>query len=158
LDSEHGLDDVSWQILRELQDSARLSYSELGRRVGLTPPAVAERVRRLEEAGIIRGYRTEVDLERIGLPLIAFIRIATAEHSVVQFGTIAKDLPEVLECHRVTGDDSYITKVAVSSVRHLETLLNRLHPYGKTVTSIVLSSPVTHRVIGTPEASEGRGA
>ncbi len=142
-----GLDDVSWQILRELQTNARLNFSELGRRVGLTPPAVAERVHRLEESGVIRGYHTELDFERIGLPLMAVIRIATDEHAVVHFGSVAKDMPEVLECHRVTGEDTYMTKVAVASVRHLEGLLDRLRPYGQTVTSIILSSPVTNRVV-----------
>ncbi len=151
MESGCALDEVSWQILVELQENARLSYSELGRRVGLTAPAVADRVRRLEEAGIIEGYRVALNLDKIGLPLLAYIRIATHERMAVPFGSVAKDFPEVLECHRVTGGDSYIVKVAVSSVRHLETLLDRLVHYGETVTSIVLSQIVTHRVIEAPE-------
>jgi len=152
LESERVLDDVNWQILRELQEDARLSYSELGRRVGLSSPSVAERVKRLEEAGVISGYRVELNLEKLGYPLLVFVRIATDEKKCLQFGKIAKQFPEVLECHRVTGGDSYIVQVAVSSVRHLELLLDRLLPYGETVTSIVLSSTVTKRIVGPPEA------
>src|SRR5579884_2782480 len=135
LEFEGVLDDINWRILQELQENGRLSFSELGRRIGLTPPAVAERVRRMEEAGIIEGYRAVLNLEKIGIPLTALIRIATDERMCSQFGAIAKDIPEVLECCRVTGGDSYIVKVAVTSVRHLEDLLDRLMPYGQTVTS-----------------------
>jgi Lrp/AsnC family leucine-responsive transcriptional regulator len=152
LDFEAVLDDVNWQILGELQLNARVSYSELGRRVGLTSPAVAERMRRMEEAGIIEGYRAVVNLERVGLPLLAMIRLATDERMCAQFSALVKDIPEVLECCRITGGDSYIVKVAVRSVRHLEELLDRLMPYGQTVTSLVLSSPVTHRLIAPAEA------
>jgi len=141
------VDDVSVQILRELQENARITFSELGRRVGLSPPAVAERVRGLEEAGVITGYRAEVNLEKIGLPLLAFIRVATDERTCGQFGSLVKEIPEVLECHRVTGGDSYIVKVAVSTVQHLEDLLNRLAVYGQTVTALALSSPVRNRTV-----------
>lgn len=146
------LDDVDWHILCELQMDARLTYAELGRRVGLTRPAVAERVRRLELAGVITGYRAQVDLRRVGLPLIAFIRVATSgEGKYDQMLAIIKDRPEVLECHRVTGSDSYFVKVVVASVEHLQELLERLIPYGQPTTSIVLSSPVTTKVIGPPK-------
>lgn len=141
------MDEVSWQILRELQENARITFSELGRRVGLSPPAVAERVRGLEEAGIIAGYRAEVNLEKIGLPLLAYVRIATDERTCGQFSATVKGIPEILECHRVTGGDSYIVKAAVSTVQHLEDLLNRLNHYGQTVTALALSSPVRHRVV-----------
>jgi len=153
VESEGLLDDVNWRILGELQQNARVSYSELGRRVGLTAPAVAERIRRMEDTGIIEGYRTELNLERIGLPILALIRVATSEGACAQFGAVARDIPEVLECRRVTGGDSYVMKVAVTSVQHLETLLDRLTQYGQTVTSIVLSSPVTHRVVAPPGLS-----
>jgi Lrp/AsnC family transcriptional regulator, leucine-responsive regulatory protein len=156
LESDRTLDEVNWQILRELQEDARLSYSELGRRIGLTAPAVAERVKRLEEAGVIAGYRLDLNLEKVGYPLLVFVRIATDEKMCMQFGAIAKQFPEVLECHRVTGGDSYIVQVAVSSVRHLELLLDRLLPYGETVTSVVLSSTVTKRIVGPPEPEGAR--
>ncbi len=157
------LDDIGWALLRELQGSARLSYSELGRRVGLTPPAVADRIRRMEEAGIIRGYRLDVDLARLGLPLTALIRVTHRGVNCLELGRIVSEYPEVLECHRITGAESYIMKVAVRSVGHLQELIDRLMPYGETVTSIVLSSPVTHKAIvrhlalGEPEADAEAG-
>ncbi|MGE5618837.1 MAG: Lrp/AsnC family transcriptional regulator [Sphingomonadaceae bacterium] len=148
MDSERLLDDVGWRILKELQQDARLSYAELGRRVGLTLPAVAERVRRMEEAGIIRGYRVRLNREKLGLPITAYIRVAT-ENEVKggQLVAMARELPEVLECHRVTGDDSYLMRVAVTSVQHLEWLLSKITPHGQPTTSIILSSPITQRVI-----------
>ena len=120
MDTERVLDDVGWQILCELQENARVSYSELGRRVGLTAPAVAERVKRMEDAGIIAGYRLDLNLEKIGLPMQAYVRLETDQHMCQRFGSVARDFPEILECHRVTGGDSYIVKVAVSSVRTRE--------------------------------------
>lgn len=158
-DSEAPIDDVSWRILAELQENARISYTELGRRVGLTAPAVAERIRRLEEARIIDGYRVDLNLERLGRGLVAFIRVATDQNTCSRFGSIvAREFPEVRECHRVTGGDSYVVKVAVASVQELEALLDRLVVYGQTVTSVVLSSPVTNRAIGPPKMDrEGVG-
>jgi len=157
-ESESILDDVAWSILRELQKDARITYSELGRRVGLTRPAAAERVRRLEEAGIITGYHAELDTSRVGLPLMALVRIATAgEGKYEQVLALIKDRPEVLECHRVTGSDTYVVKVIVSSVQHLQEFLERLVPYGQPTTSIVLSSPVTHRVVGPPAGAVQSG-
>ncbi len=149
LDSEKLLDDVGWRILQELQQDARLSYAELGRRVGLTLPAVAERVRRLEEAGVIVGYRARVNRAKLGLPITAFIRVATAsEKQGAYLVAMAKELSEVLECHRVTGDDSFVLKVAVTSVLHLEKVLSKVQQYGQPTTSIILSSPVSHKVVG----------
>jgi Lrp/AsnC family transcriptional regulator, leucine-responsive regulatory protein len=146
-DNEKLLDATGRLILRELQENARITFSELGRRVKLTPPAVADRVRRLEEAGVIAGYRLEVDRELLGLPVTAFVRISATGAACTELGLAIRDFPEVLECHRVTGEEAYIAKVAVRSVEHLENLIDRLMPYGETITSIVLSSPVTHRAI-----------
>ena len=144
---EGPLDSVGWRILTELQDNARISFSELGRRVGLTPPAVAERVRRLEDAGIITGYRVELDVERLGFSMLAFVRLAVRGSTGSEVSRLVASRPEVLECHHVTGDDCYVMKVAVASVRHLEALLEQLLRFGNTTTSIVISSPVTRRVI-----------
>ncbi|HEY0049643.1 MAG TPA: Lrp/AsnC family transcriptional regulator [Pyrinomonadaceae bacterium] len=141
------MDAIDWKILRELQRDARISYAELGRRVGLTTPAVIERVRKLEDAGIITGYRAEIDAAKVGLPITAFIRMSITGVDYSRIIEVAENAPEVLECHRGTGGDSFIMKVAVSSVEHLQNLIDRLTPYGITTTSIVLSSPVKSRVI-----------
>ncbi|HEX8370260.1 MAG TPA: Lrp/AsnC family transcriptional regulator [Pyrinomonadaceae bacterium] len=141
------MDGIDWKILRELQTDARISYAELGRRVGLTTPAVIERVRKLEDAGIITGYRAEIDAAKVGLPITAFIRMSITGVDYSRIIEVAENATEVLECHRGTGGDSFIMKVAVSSVEHLQNLIDRLTPYGITTTSIVLSSPVKTRVI-----------
>jgi Lrp/AsnC family transcriptional regulator, leucine-responsive regulatory protein len=147
LETASELDDIGWSLLGELQANARLSFSELGRRVGLTPPAVADRVRRMEEAGIIRGYHLDLDPAKVGLPLTAVIRVTHRGVNCLELGHIVSEYPEVLECHRITGTESYTMKVTLRSVEHLQELIDRLMPYGETVTSIVLSSPVTHRAI-----------
>lgn len=152
------LDEISWTILRALQENARLSYSELGRRVKLTPPAVAERVRRLEEAGVIVGYHAELDALRVGLPLTAFIRVKCYGGRCSDLGTFVLDLPEVLECHRVTGEESYVMKVMTRSVDHLQELIDLLMPYGDTTTSVVLSSPVSHRALDPALLAPGEEA
>lgn len=139
------LDKIGWHILEELQKNGRISYAELGRRVGLTLPAVAERVRKMEDAGIITGFRAEVDPAKIGLPITAFIRISVVGDV---FGWVARSvvsMPEVLECHRGTGADSFTLKVVVESVQHLESLIDKLTPFGTTSTSIVLSTLVKKR-------------
>ncbi len=147
LETEKLLDKISWNILRELQKDARLSYAELGRRVGLTTPAVIERIRRLEEAEIITGYRAEINPAKVGLPITAFIRMSIVGVDFSQIIDLAESAPEVLECHRGTGGDSFIFKVAVSSVEHLQKVIDELTPFGITTTSIVLSSPVQRRTI-----------
>lgn len=146
LETKKQLDNVSWQILAALQENARLSFAELGRRVGLSLPAVAERVRRMEEAGIITGYRAEVAVDKIGLTVMAFIRVSTSGQQYPAVISLARELPEVMECHHLTGTDSFIMKVAATSILHLEALITRLSTYGQTTTSIVLSSPVTKQV------------
>ncbi len=144
---EKVLDPKGWQIIRELQLEGRLSFAELGRRVGLSTPAAAERVKNLEAAGIIRGYRAEIDLDKVGLPILAVIRMSAVGDVLTRITAAVRDMPEVLECHRATGADSFIMKVAVASVEHLQEVIDRLVPYGITTTTIVLSSPVKRRVI-----------
>lgn len=141
------LDSISWKILTELQKDARLTYAELGRRVGLTTPAVIERIRKLEDARIITGYRAEIDATKVGLPITAFIRMSITGVDYSHIIEVVEQSNEVLECHRGTGGDSFIMKVAVADVGHLQTLIDKLTPYGITTTSIVLSSPVKSRVI-----------
>ena len=141
------IDDIDRKVLKELQEDARISYAELGRRVGLTTPAVIERVRKLEDAGVILGYRAEIDTAKVGLPITAFVRMSIAGVDYSHIIEVAERSNEVLECHRGTGGDSFIMKVAVSSVEHLQQIIDKLTPYGITTTAIVLSSPVRRRVI-----------
>ena len=140
-------DVIDRKILYELQVDARISYAELGRRVGLTTPAVIERVRKLEDAGVITGYRVEIDTAKIGLPITAFVRMSIAGVDYGRIIEVAQNSNEVLECHRGTGGDSFIMKVAVASVEHLQEIIDKLTPYGITTTAIVLSSPVKRKTI-----------
>ncbi len=142
------IDEIDWKILVELQEDARISYAELGRRVGLTTPAIIERVRKLEDAGIIKGYRVIIDTASVGLPVSAYIRMSITGVDYERIIEEAINAKEVHECHRGTGGDSFILKVATSSVEHLQEVIDKLTPYGITTTAIVLSSPVTSRVIG----------
>ncbi len=143
----HAIDEIDRKILKELQFDARTSYAELGRRVGLTTPAVIERVRKLEDAAIITGYRAEIDTTKVGLPILGFIRMSITGVDYSHIIEVVQEANEVLECHRGTGGDSFIMKVAVASVEHLQEIIDKLTPYGITTTAIVLSSPVKRRVI-----------
>lgn len=147
LEIEKLLDETGWRILQALQENARLSFSELGLRVGLSSPAVAERVRKLEDAGIIKGYHAEVDTAKVGYPITAIIRAQAQGDRCSRISTEVRDIPEVLECYRVTGSDCLIMKVMVSSVEHLEALIDRLSIHGPLTTSIVLSTTFTKRAI-----------
>lgn len=142
------LDDIGWHILRELQENGRMSFAELGRRVGLSIPAVTERVHRLEDAGVITGYRVDIDLTKVGLPITAFMRLSIVGDISPRLIASLKEIPEVKECYRVTGADSFVMKVFVSSVEHLELLIDKLLPFGTTTTTIVLSTLVARRTIG----------
>jgi Lrp/AsnC family leucine-responsive transcriptional regulator len=144
------LDDIGWRILSELQNDARLSYSELGRRINMSAPAVAERVRRMEDAGIIKGYHAAIDPFKVGAGMMVFIRMATIGANYDRLLATIQEMDEVLECHRVTGDDCLLMKVIVSSVAHLEHLIQRLIPFGSVNTSVILSSPIHRRTINGP--------
>jgi Lrp/AsnC family transcriptional regulator, leucine-responsive regulatory protein len=145
VDSKLVLDDTNRAILDILQQDARIGYAELGRRVGLSPPAVADRVRRLEDQGIIIGYRAEVDRQRLGYPLTAFIRLRTTSDLYPRLRGALEELPEVLECHHLTGEDALLLKAACRSIKHLDDILVRISPFGATISSIVLSSFVERK-------------
>jgi Lrp/AsnC family transcriptional regulator, leucine-responsive regulatory protein len=138
-------DDTDIALLRELQEDARLSLAELGRRVGLSPPAVADRLERMEQAGVIKGYRAEVDPRALGYELAIVLRIRPAPRERGKVAELAKRTPEVVECHRITGDDCYLMKAHARDVEHLEELIDRFAVYGQTTTSLVQSSPVSRR-------------
>jgi Lrp/AsnC family leucine-responsive transcriptional regulator len=152
---ERLLDKAGREILQALQENARVSWSALGRRVGLSAPAVAERVRRMEDAGLVTGYRAAVDLEKLGFPVSAIIRVSAPEEKCPPLKALIKSLPEVLACHHVTGSDSYVLTVATTSVKHLEAMIERLGRYGTPTTSVILSSPVAARAV-EPRAAASR--
>jgi Lrp/AsnC family leucine-responsive transcriptional regulator len=139
------LDAINLRILAELQGNGRLSVAELGRRVGLSPPAVAERLQRLERDGVITGYRAEVDPRALGLALSAVIRIRPAPGQLENVAELARRTPEVVECRRVTGEDCFIATAHVRDVEHLEEVIDHFVALGQTTTSIVQSSPVPRR-------------
>lgn len=141
------IDAVGWRLLQHIQENARLSFRQIGEAIGLTAPAVAERARRMEDAGILKGYHAEVDLAKIGLPIMAFVHVTSNAHQARRLRTAVVDMLEVIECHCVTGSETYILKVAVASVPRLEHVLTDLTEYGEVRTSVVLSSQVTRRVI-----------
>jgi len=150
IDHDKVLDPTGWQILRELESNARLSFAELGRRVGLSLPAVAERVRRMEDSGIITGYQVRLDPIKVGRPISAFVRIRLHDHITCErLEQLLADLPEVLECHNLTGDDCAIVKVAVPTIPDLEHVIQQLKGFGQTTTSIVLSS-FAHKGLAHP--------
>jgi Lrp/AsnC family leucine-responsive transcriptional regulator len=139
------LDAVNQAILAELQGDARLSMAELGRRVNLSPPAVAERVQRLEREGVIRGYHAELDPTKLGYAVAAVVRVAPATRQLDKIRQIARETPEVVECHRITGEDCFFLKLHLRSIDELEPVLDRFTPFGRTTTSIIHSSPVDRR-------------
>jgi Lrp/AsnC family leucine-responsive transcriptional regulator len=139
------MDSYGRQLLDELQANARLSVAELGRRIDLSPTATAERLRQMEETGILRGYTVEIDREALGLDVMAFIRISCnglQYHRLLEF---VQTLEEVRECHHLTGGDDLLLKVTTTNMNDLEALIEALLPYGTPITSLVLSSPVEHR-------------
>jgi Lrp/AsnC family leucine-responsive transcriptional regulator len=144
------LDVTNRRLIAELQGDARLSLAELGRRVSLSSPAVAERLRRLEDDGVITGYRAMVDPRRLGYVFGVVIRIRPAPGKLAIVADVARSTPEVVECHRVTGDDCYIAIAYVRDVEHLEQVIDRFAAHGQTTSSIMQSSPVPRRPILTP--------
>ena len=142
---ENGLDDANLRLLAELQQDARLSFAELGRRVGLSSPAVAERLARLEQDGVIAGYRAEIDPRAVGYTLGVVIRIRPAPRELRKVAELAQRTPEVVECHRITGEDCYFMKAYVRDVEHLEEVIDQFAVYGQTTSSIMQTSPVPGR-------------
>lgn len=145
------IDAVNRRILEELLDDPRLTMSELGRRVGMSSPAVTERVRRLEETGVIRGYRLDLNPAALGLPIAAYIRIRPNAGQLPRIIELAQQIPEVVECHRITGEDCFILKAHIPAIDQLDRLLDSFLLYGSTTTTIIQSSPVPLRPPPLPE-------
>jgi Lrp/AsnC family leucine-responsive transcriptional regulator len=144
------LDQTDWRVLAELQSDGRLSFNQLARRVNLSPPAVAERVRRLEELGVIAGYQARVDPARAGLPLTAFVQMRCALGRCLLKTTTADDYPEVVEVHKLSGNSCSMLKVRVASMPHLEGLLERLGQHGEMNSHVVLSTQYEGRPVQPP--------
>ena len=138
------LDELDRALIVALQGDARLRTAELARRVGLSAPAVSERLRRLDEDGIL-SYRAEVDPRALGYPVCAIVRVRPRARDLKVIPAIARETPEVTECYRITGEDCYFMKMHLHSFDDLEPLLDRFTPYGRTTTSIVHSTPVPPR-------------
>src|SRR5215469_1517099 len=145
------IDAVNRRVLEELLKDPRLTMSELGRRIGMSSPAVTERVRRLEETGVIRGYRLDLNPAALGLPIAAYIRIRPNSGQLPRIAELAQQIPEVVECHRITGEDCFLVKAYIPAIDQLDRLLDSFLMYGSTTTSLIQSSPVPLRPLPFPE-------
>ena len=139
------IDSTDRKIIGELSADGRVPLAELGRRVNLSSPAVAERVQRLERAGVITGYRAEIDPRALGYQLTAIVRIKPATGQLPRIPELALEIPEVGECHRITGEDCFFLKVHLRSIDELSTVLDRFLAYGETTTSLINASPIPRR-------------
>ena len=147
------LDATNLRILALLMDDPRLPMSELARRVGMSSPAVTERVQRMQDASVIRGARLDVDQTALGLGITAFVRVRPMPGQLQNVAELARETPEIVECHRVTGEDCFIMKVLVGRVELLEAVLDEILKYGNTTSSIVQSTPVPLRAPPLPQSS-----
>jgi Lrp/AsnC family leucine-responsive transcriptional regulator len=145
------LDSTDLRLLNELQDDARLSLAELGRRVGLSAPAVTERLARLERDEVILGYRATLNPRALGYTLSVVIRIRPAPRQLHEVAQLARETPEVVDCRRITGEDCFILTAHVRSVEHLEEVIDSFAIHGQTTSSIVQSAPVADRGLSLPE-------
>jgi len=145
------LDQTNRRLLREMHADPRLSMSELGRRIGLSAPAVSERVQRLQRAGVITGFRMEVDPAALGLPVTAFVRLRPAPGQLERIAELAVSTEQVSECHRITGEDCFLIKLHLPAMDQLDRILDRFLMFGMTTTSIVQSSPVPLRSLPLPD-------
>ena len=145
--TETALDEIDWRILAELQRDGRLSFNELGRRVSLSPPSVAERVRKLESSGVIAGYRAVVDPARAGQPVAAFVQMRCDRDRCLLKTTRASDYPEIVEIHKLSGDYCSMLRVRTRSMQHLESFLERIGRHGDLRSSVVLSTQFEGRPV-----------
>jgi len=144
------LDGLNVKLLRLLREDPRIAVSELARRVGMSAPAVRERVQRLEEAGVIAGYRLELDPRALGYSIAAFVRVRPMPGRLPKIAELAQKMPEVVECHRITGEDCFILKIYLEELDALDRVLDRFLAHGQTTTSLVQSSPVPPRGLPLP--------
>jgi Lrp/AsnC family leucine-responsive transcriptional regulator len=139
------MDDIDRKIVGALLENGRISFAALGRRINLSAPSVAERVQRLERTGVITGYRAEVDPQAFGYSLTAIVRIRPAPGQLARIPELAAEIPQVGECHRITGEDCFYIKLHLRSIDELSPLLDRFLAYGETTTSLINASPIPRR-------------
>jgi Lrp/AsnC family transcriptional regulator, leucine-responsive regulatory protein len=139
------LDAIDHKILNELSTDGRVSFAELGRRTSLSSPAVTERVKRLEQAGVITGYHAEVDPRALGYQLTAIVRVKPAVRQLAKIAELAAEIPQVAECLRITGEDCFYIKLHLGAIEELPSVLDQFLLYGETTTSIVNATPVLRR-------------
>ena len=149
-DDSAGLDTIDRQIISELVADGRVPLAELGRRISLSPPATAERVRRLEQAGVITGYRAVIDPRALGYSLSAIVRVKPSAGQLRKIAELAAEIPQISECHRITGEDCFVMRVYLERLEDLDPLLDRFLAFGQTTTSLVQSSPVPPRGLPLP--------
>ncbi|MGH7125932.1 MAG: Lrp/AsnC family transcriptional regulator [Stellaceae bacterium] len=147
------LDPLNVALLRHLREDPRIAVSELARRVEMSAPAVRERVQRLEEAGVIAGYRLELDPRALGYPIAAFVRVRPMPGKLPKIAELAREMPEVVECHRITGEDCFILKIHLEELDSLDRVIDRFLAHGQTTTSLVQSSPVPPRGLPLPNST-----
>jgi Lrp/AsnC family leucine-responsive transcriptional regulator len=140
------VDAIDVRLLRSLSRNARTSLAELARDVGLSAPSVSERLKRLEETGVIKGYAVTIDPAALGRPVAAWLRVRPLPGELQRVADILKKLPEIVECDRVTGDDCFIARAHVKSMQDLERVIDQIIPYAMTNTSIIQSTPVERRM------------
>jgi Lrp/AsnC family leucine-responsive transcriptional regulator len=144
-DSKEAPDATDWQLLKLLRSQARMSLAELGRKVRLSAPAVAERLKRLEERRVIRAYRAEIDLSALGRGLNVYFRVVVQPREYARFKKAIEAMEDIFECHHVTGAESFVLRAAVADVRSLEALIQKLTVFGPTTTSVILSTSLDRR-------------
>lgn len=148
LQNEKNIDEIDFKILAELQKNARMSSADVARAVGLSRPAVVERLKRLEESQVIEGYQAKINLKRVGLPITAFLRIIVpASGKCEHMLHLAEDIPEMIECHRVAGEDDLLAKVVASSIEHLRNVIDRVSNNHRVITMIVMDSAAEKQTI-----------
>jgi Lrp/AsnC family transcriptional regulator, leucine-responsive regulatory protein len=152
------LDDLDGRLLAELDADPRITTAELARRVGVSVPTARDRIRRLHETGVIRGYRLDVDPAALGLPVAAFVRVRPGPGQLPKIAELARSLPQVAECHRITGEDCFLVRVHAPDVAAFEDVLDRFLLYGQTTTSIIQSTPVPPRTPGLSGSNLAAGS
>jgi len=144
------LDELNVRLLKELTEEPRLRTTELARRLGVSAPTVRERVTRLEESGVIRGYRLDIDPAALGLPVAAWVRLRPGPGQIPRIIELAGRTPEVVECHRISGADCFLMRVQVHAISGLEEVLDKFLVHGQTTSSFIVSTPVESRSAPLP--------